>query len=115
MALIDASALKIAISNGEYCRYCEEGELRGCADCCLYSFRDDNIEKLIDDQPTLDVQPVRHGHWNSWRRPSFRGFDEYGEPIYKDAIYHSCTRCGRRTVIRENYCPSCGAKMDEEG
>lgn len=40
--------------------------------------------------------------------------DEYGEPICRDVTVYYCSNCGRRTVVRENYCPSCGKKMRKE-
>ena len=59
------------------------------------------------DAPTVDVEPVRHGHWTN----------------YKDE--HTCSVC-HATVCEEtldgewgsqgiyDYCPYCGAKMGEE-
>ena len=41
---------------------------------------------------------------------------EYGEPFMKDVsgyMYH-CTRCGRSTIGRPNFCPYCGARMCEK-
>lgn len=59
-------------------------------------------------RPTVDAEPVRHGHWitNEW----FDG-DEY----------YSCSACGCDWFCTEEtphvsnmkYCPECGAKMDE--
>ena len=52
--LIDKDKLKIAI-----CIACSNGviEIEGCAsdDCTL--------QRLIDDQPTIEAEPVRHGLW----------------------------------------------------
>lgn len=57
----------------------------------------------IDEQPTVDVEPVRHGHW-----------------IFnpKDAIemmftLPKCSKCGAESADSGNYCSNCGAKMDE--
>ena len=50
---------------------------------------------------TEDVAPVRHGHWVS--------INEYP--------YEKCSICGEtHDTVRclDNYCPNCGAKMDEE-
>ena len=46
--------------------------------------------------PAADVAPVRRGRW-----------------IYGNG-YRSCPIChdGRRTIVMDNYCPNCGAKMD---
>lgn len=55
----------------------------------------------IKNIPTVDVAPVVHGHW------VFR----------REMMY--CSECAaawdRIYTIDYNYCPNCGAKMDEEG
>lgn len=58
--------------------------------------------RLIDAD-NLDVEPVRHGHWE-------KKDDPYG---YFDKI-PVCSECGRTTELRKlyAYCPNCGAKMD---
>lgn len=61
---------------------------------------------VIDDAPTIDAEPVKHGRWIS------KGF------------WIECSNC-KKTLIRDNieitavfenglptYCPHCGAKMD---
>lgn len=55
----------------------------------------------ISDIPGADVAPVVHAHWND----SFDGITPY------------CFACGmsHRCLIRTpDYCPNCGAKMDEK-
>lgn len=53
----------------------------------------------IDNAPTIEAEPVRHGRW-----------DEVG-------ILTFCSECGWTKHIMEEreyeYCPNCGAKMDE--
>lgn len=51
-------------------------------------------EKL-DDAPTIEAEPVKHGHWI---------VDEDGNI--------KCSECGHHGV-GDNYCERCGAKMDE--
>ena len=65
------------------------------------------ICSLIKDQPTIDAEPVKHGHWILEREPD-------GTPY----CLH-CSLCdpdfrhiGTKTAYE--YCPNCGAKMDEE-
>lgn len=64
--------------------------------------------------PAADVVPVVHGRWEEYTRSRYIGCDEYGDPRYVDGVVYYCSnpRCRRRTVIKERYCPSCGAKMD---
>jgi len=64
--------------------------------------------------PKADVAPGVHGKWEVYVTQAFRGFDDFGDPIYKDAFVYRCPECGRKTVIEENYCPNCGIKMDLE-
>ena len=55
----------------------------------------------IEDCPTADVQEVKHGRWE----------DNYvGDSI--EGLY--CTECGEICGCEFDYCPNCGAKMDEE-
>ena len=70
----------------------------------------DEIQAL----PVEDVAPVVHGRWGGWTTPAFYGMDDFGEPIYRDATFYRCSKCDRKSVIKEKYCPNCGAKMDLE-
>lgn len=53
----------------------------------------------IDDIPSANVAPVRHGHWEEIR-------NAYGE---LEGWIH--IECGREVKCAEQYCPTCGAKM----
>lgn len=67
-----------------------------------------NIEDEITDAPTIEAEPVRHGHWK--RKLDTR----FGEKL-NDII--GCSECNiyfsTIDMIRRSYCPNCGAKMDE--
>lgn len=67
----------------------------------------------IDEIPAADVEPVRHGRWEGYTHSRYCGIDKHGEPIYRDGTVYYCSnpKCRRKTVIKENFCPSCGAKM----
>lgn len=52
--------------------------------------------------PAADVAPVVHAHW-IW----------LGK--YSDGYNWRCSACRRESTVAINYCPFCGAKMDEEG
>lgn len=70
----------------------------------------DTMELRINDIPSADVAPVRHGRWivgdggNGWN----------------DWYVFECPLCGIKIEDRNgrgvdwayNYCPNCGAKMD---
>lgn len=49
---------------------------------------------LVNSQPTVDAEPVRHGHWTVTR------------------WFVQCSECGEAFPLTPtNYCPNCGAKM----
>lgn len=64
----------------------------------------------VDNIPAADVAPVRHGLWESIDSSYLRWTPSGGVSI--PHITYRCGLCGRGTVIKSNYCPSCGAKMD---
>jgi hypothetical protein len=65
-------------------------------DCECYAF----ARKALDNVPTADVAPVRHGHWVVIDAEEPR---RYG-----------CSECKRLSWHMENYCGNCGARMDGE-
>ena len=73
--------------------------------------------KLIQEAPTVEAEPVRHGHWNKRKGLHFvMRCDDYGNPICKERKEHTiylCSECERRTMIKSAYCPACGCKMDK--
>ena len=69
---------------------------------------------VLNRLPAADVAPVVHGRWEGWITPAFYGLDDFGDPIYRDAIFYRCSICGRKSAIKENFCPNCGAKLDLE-
>ena len=71
---------------------------------------------LIESVLPADVEPVRHGRWEGRQHTSYCGTDFDGEPVYRDVVVYYCSnpKCRRKTVIKENFCPNCGAKMDLE-
>ena len=62
-----------------------------------------DAQKEIDEAPTVDAVPVRHGNWEIYVISPFDGEDV------------KCSECGERGCVPYwNYCPNCGAKMDGE-
>ncbi len=65
--------------------------------------RDDykGIISYIDEIPTVEAEPVRHGKW-----------------IFGNTLGHSWMKCSECCVSQDgqtscfSYCPNCGAKMD---
>lgn len=99
MRLIDADALMKALGITDTdCGKCKWGS-RGW---CTRSSDFEDVCCAIEDAPTIDAKPVKHGYWK-------------GKPIagYSDV---RCSKCGN--VFMDNtgkwkYCPNCGAKMDK--
>ena len=56
------------------------------------------LEELIDEAPTIDAETVRHGKW-----------------IVTTEGIVKCSECKRKFILlKENYCPNCGCRMDAE-
>lgn len=74
------------------------------------------VASVFEDAPAADVGPVRHGRWEGYTHSRFCGYDKDGDPIFRDGIVWYCSNleCRRKTVIKEKFCPNCGAKMDLE-
>lgn len=72
--------------------------------------------QILRDLPAADVEPVRRGRWEGYSHSRYCGIDADGEPVYRDGVVYYCSnpKCRRKTVIKENYCPNCGSKMDLE-
>ena len=54
------------------------------------------VIRIIDRQPTADVEEVKHGEWQR----------------QKNGFYFLCSVCGKAAATKGNYCHNCGAKMD---
>ena len=74
--------------------------------------RSPKLRTLILEQPTADVEPIRHGQWIK-AVLTYESNDNIW--IYSDTSAE-CDQCHK--VIFDgwgmNYCPNCGAKMDGE-
>lgn len=68
------------------------------------------VEDTIDDAPTIDAEPVRHGKWT-------RDYETaWGDSRFMCSVCHckeSVPTCNGEPSIWD-YCPNCGAKMEEE-
>ena len=103
--LIDANKLKMYIDTCQFCEKCPNIAFMCQRSCELPDCLTSQWERAIDEQPTLDAVPVRHGKWIHY-------YDiEEGRAL-------KCSEC--KTVFwvgngkEGNFCPNCGARMDEE-
>lgn len=97
MRLIDADALLESGICAEY-GYNDNGLL-------LIPMRD--VTNSIRNAPTIDAEPVRHGRWLYNSYPTV--WYGHGEPPE-----WVCSECEERAYNTYDYCPNCGAKMDDE-
>lgn len=82
---------------------------------CAFNRKDKGgciLEERVMKLPSVTPQP-KMGWWKAFTHSAYRGNDEDGEPIWREVTVYHCKLCNRRTVIKENYCPNCGAKMVE--
>ena len=96
--LIDANNLIEEIRE-ERCYNCRNFKDMKCDYCSTADYI-----YMIEDMPAVDVAPVRHGRWE--------------ESSDGDGIVCPFCRTDFCTIIYDteyfNYCPNCGAKMDEK-
>lgn len=67
------------------------------------------FREIIEGMPTIDAEPVRRG---KWKVTPYTDYDDTYE----------CSACGQWWMFVEgtpkendaNYCPNCGAKMEED-
>ena len=96
MRLIDADALLKELRKS--CEYHAENSRE------LSLLQRDII--IVQEQPTIDAVPVRHGKWTRHILGSTGG--------YGTTVMHQCSECESMTISRFRYCPNCGARMDAE-
>ena len=66
-------------------------------DIARYHLSDGKFQHWVEVQPTVDAVPARHGKWEV------------------TPVYIKCSECGESfMLIPQNYCPNCGARMDEK-
>ena len=74
----------------------------------------DWYEKCINETAAADVSPVRHGRWV--RKKALIQCDLCGFGLFPDGYFFKNGECthSNEPSYRHNFCPHCGAKMDEE-
>lgn len=104
MRLIDADTLKAEFTGS----FCETWHYVG-------------VREMIDVAPTVEAEPVRHGHWTDEHKCSACGGEAFSEirsiiPKYEYDSDGLIVVSGDYVYDIEYYetkfCPYCGAKMD---
>ena len=98
MKLIDVDVFRTEHKLAEQCEDCKRNDKWHC-DEQMYSARD--ICGWLDDAPTIDAVPERHGHIE------IKVINPYdGEDCY-------CSECGHWSLLPDyKWCPYCGARLD---
>lgn len=112
MRLIDANAL-IREECGSCDGHCNTFDGEECMKCT--SHNKCQLREAIDDAPTVDAEPVRHGEWMT---------DDLGRTYcsecHKRLPYFHCYNDEPNSdwdeewdeeIPETSYCPNCGAKM----
>lgn len=88
--------------------------LKDLSYCPFELWQDEEYVKTkIMKQHAVDAAPVVHGQWKAYSVPHWtKRFDDNGDPEYKCHNEYVCSICRRRTIVKENFCPTCGARMD---
>ena len=66
------------------------------------------MEMVIDEMPTIEAEPVKCGKWTEMRLSGGDIWDYY----FVCGVCHGETP-NRAFTIAPDYCPNCGAKMEE--
>lgn len=59
------------------------------------------IDSVLFEFPTIEAETVRHGKW----------IDKSGGI---EGAWNYCSVCGERAIELYDYCPNCGAKMEDD-
>lgn len=102
MRLIDADELIKNIKNAE--KFYRESKCLG-SNSCPYKLACADGARAVADlivRDAVTIEERKHGYWITVLDPSYV------------TIGFECSVCKEKTRRVSNYCPHCGAKMDEE-
>ena len=66
------------------------------------------VTKMIQDAPTVEAEPIKHGRWKGMNK------NKYNDDEATCSICGVTFASGYSNPYWWDYCPNCGAKMDEE-
>ena len=97
--LIDADALKIKVEAMVEHKVLESDYDYGCNQTLDYV-----ADILIDNAPTIEAEPVKHGEWIT---------DKDGYSVCSECGFSfGCIECPHEET---DFCPNCGARLDKGG
>lgn len=107
---IDADALKESLKELEATgKGANPKYLQGIQDAI-----DGYFPQIIDDEPTADVEPIRHGRWKWLTQKEAEPYAPFG--MVFSAENWICSECNNYKTfgigMQPKYCDNCGAKMD---
>lgn len=70
------------------------------------------VPSRFEDYAVVNSKPIKHGHWVSLIDCSNAGV--YCSVCHKKVYKEDYAPCNKKNKSRSNYCPNCGAKMDEK-
>ena len=105
MRLIDAEALEESIEQIDQYHLARNGEMAKGATSENGWYKEQDIYNAIEEAPTIEAKPVVHGRWISKNPHGYEWIFVCSNCDYID---------GYPFNDRSNYCPNCGAKMDEK-
>jgi len=82
-----------------------------------YSIQKDDVIQGIKELPAADAEPVIHGRWVGMKQYCQHLFDITGERYIMSQLgisHPHCNKCWEENESRTEFCPHCGAKMDEK-
>lgn len=66
-----------------------------------YALSATEVAKAVENAPTIEAEPVRRGRWVDHQYKEF--------PVGR----YECSVCGARHDMPWDYCPNCGARMED--
>lgn len=105
MRPIDADLLKTNIA--QIAKFCARSDKQKALIGRIL-FMIDNMPTDDKDEPTIDMEPIKHGHWIKHR------IDDPKSILYGAVKDTTCSVCGKSTPYNTEYCMHCGARMDGE-
>ena len=79
-----------------------------------FGWNNDDLAELFREAKASDVAPIRHGRWIPLTECVNEGV--YCSICKKKVWKSDYAKCSKksRNKLESNYCPNCGAKMDEK-